>query len=87
MKKRSFLLPLTVSLAVLAAGADVGNAKPVTPTNLSLSTEVSVLATPTPVEPLVLKRANSANDVLYARHGSHSSHASHASHASHYSSR
>jgi hypothetical protein len=87
MKKRSFLLPLAVSLAVLAAGTAVSNAKPVTPTNLSLSTEVSVLATPTPAEPLVLKRANNANGVLYARHGSHSSHASHSSHRSHYSSR
>ena len=84
MKKRSFLLPLTASLAVLAAGAHVSNAKPVTPTNLSLSTEVSVLAMPIPVEPLVLKRASSANGVQHARHYSHRSHSSH---RSHYSSR
>jgi hypothetical protein len=39
------------------------------------------------VQPLVLKRANSTNGILYAGHRSHSSHASHSSHRSHYSSR
>jgi hypothetical protein len=84
MKKRSYLLPLTVSLAVLAAGAHVGNAKPVTPSNISPPTEVSEMATPIAVKPLVLQRADSVSGVQHARHYSHRSHSSH---RSHYSSR
>jgi hypothetical protein len=87
MKKRSFLLPLAVSLTALVASTGMTNAKPVTPTNVSPTTEVSALSTPTPAKPLVLKRAKSLSSAQYAEHYSHRSHSSHSSHRSHYSSR
>jgi hypothetical protein len=82
MKKRSFLLPLAVSLTALVAGGGIATAKPVTPTKVSAVTEVSVPVTPAPAKPLVLQRIGGTKMAQY-----HSSHASHASHASHYSSR
>jgi hypothetical protein len=84
VKKRSFLLPLAVSLTALAAGGGIVNAKPVTPT-VSPATEVSAPVTPVPAKPLVLQRASGMKMTQY--HTSHASHASHSSHSSHYSSR
>jgi hypothetical protein len=79
MKKRSFLLPLAVSLTALGAGSGVVNAKPATPT-VSLAAEVAASAAP--AKPLVLERATGMRLSQY-----HTSHASHSSHSSHYSSR
>jgi hypothetical protein len=80
MKKRSFLLPLAVSLTALVAGGGIATAKPAVPTNVV--TEISGPATPPASKPLVLQRVGGTKMAQY-----HSSHASHASHASHYSSR
>jgi len=82
MKKRSFLLPLAVSLTALVAGGGIAVAKPVAPVAVSAVTEISVPTTPAAAKPLVLQRVGSTKMAQY-----HSSHASHASHASHYSSR
>ena len=90
MKRRSFLLPLALSLAALAAVADGAAAKPVIPTTISLPSVVLMQNAPMAPNPLVLKRANGTTTEQHARHyshRSHSSHSSHYSHRSHYSSR
>jgi hypothetical protein len=83
MKKRSFLLPLAVSLTALVAGGGIATAKPAVPS--TVATEISVPAAPLASKPLVLQRVGGTKMAQY--HSSHGSHASHASHASHYSSR
>jgi hypothetical protein len=90
MKRRSFLLPLAVSLAALAGGAGAAAAKPVSSSSIMPPVELVAVATPLPAKPLVLKRVNSSVTEKFARHyshRSHSSHSSHYSHRSHYSSR
>jgi hypothetical protein len=82
MRKRSFLLPLAVSLTALTAGTAVASAKPVVSTAATLSETVSP-SPPTVAEPLVLKRTK----IAQYGHSSHASHASHSSHSSHHSSR
>ena len=86
MKKRSFLLPLAVSLAALTAGSGIATAKEVAPTTVSAPTGISPSDVIPAAKPLVLNRA-AANKVQYAAHRSHSSHSSHSSHRSHHSSR
>jgi hypothetical protein len=81
MKKRSFLLPLAVSLTALAAGTTIANANPVT-TTVAPAMEVIAPLAQVPGKPLVLQRASGMRTAQY-----HSSHASHSSHSSHYSSR
>lgn len=83
MKKRSFLLPLAVSLTALAAGVTVASAKPVT--TVSPATEMVAPTAQAPAKPLVLQRAIGVRTAQY--HSSHASHASHSSHSSHHSSR
>lgn len=85
MKKRSFLLPMALSLAALAVEPSAASAKPATPPTEQTATVQQpgdVVAPP----PLVLQRAE-ATATKFAGHRSHASHASHASHRSHYSSR
>lgn len=83
MKKRSFLLPLAVSLTALTAGVNVASAKPVTA--VTPATEVVAPTAQPSTTPLVLQRAIGVRTAQY--HSSHASHASHSSHSSHYSSR
>lgn len=88
MKKRSFLLPLAVSLAALAGGVSA-NATTAAPTSTLTSVEISPVAkSEVLVSPklLVIERSKS-NGGQFAGHYSHRSHSSHSSHRSHYSSR
>jgi hypothetical protein len=92
MKKRSFLLPLAVSLAALTAGSGTAIAALVAPTLTVSAAEASPVAKPdvlAPAKPLVLERSKSirAQFADHYSHRSHSSHSSHSSHRSHYSSR
>jgi hypothetical protein len=86
MKKRSFLLPLAVSLTVLAAGSAVADTKPVTSIVTPATEVVAPIVPAAPAKPLVLQRSGGTKMAQYG-HSSHSSHASHGSHRSHYSSR
>jgi hypothetical protein len=82
MKKRAFLLPLSASVASLAAGSAL--ATPAAPLMVDKQ-KVEETATGAAPMPFVLER--SQDGVQFAQHRSHASHASHASHSSHYSSR
>jgi len=80
MKKRSFLLPLAVSLAALASSA---NATPAAPPKTAPQIEITAAATIAAPAALVIQRASDVK----AQYAGHTSHASHSSHSSHYSSR
>jgi hypothetical protein len=79
MKKRAFLLPLSVSLTGLAATS--AQATPVQPVSVEKPT-VGVPSANNVPPVLILQRTSDSNYFAY-----HTSHASHASHRSHYSGR
>ena len=85
MKKRSFLLPLAVSLTALTAVSGIANAKPVMPIAAPIVGVASPAAS-APAKTLVLQRATGTKMAQYG-HSSHGSHSSHSSHSSHHSSR
>jgi hypothetical protein len=75
MAKRTFLIPLALGVAALAAPAAASIPE-------MASTELRAESASTPVADLVLHRAQ-GGDIRMADHASHSSHESHASHSSH----
>lgn len=84
MKKRSFLVPLALSVATLV-GAEASAA---TTANLPITPVVESVATKVAEKDFVLAPSkDSARAQQFAGHYSHSSHSSHASHSSHFSSR
>lgn len=80
MAKRSFLVPVALSLAALAGVGPAGATLP--PTSQTSETVSPNREGSVPVGNLVLERATD-QQIRFADHSSHSSHASHSSHSSH----
>ena len=89
MRKRNFLAPLGLTLAVLIAsvsGEDkalMANASPTIIPKSEPANMAQALNDTRILHDFVLKRGE--NNIMMAEHYSHSSHSSHSSHRSHYS--
>jgi hypothetical protein len=87
MKKRKFLVPVTVALAALTGTAQAssvdGIADPATKISVSSAATANVRQT---IGDDFVIRPNAGEAIQTAYHRSHLSHSSHSSHRSHYSS-